>query len=148
MKFMDFIEKNTSEILAAFVLASTLFFFAPISVYISNARSLDFKLGDIWYFYLIITLVVFLVVTAATLLIKPVIPFVAVILMAVSVGFIIQGNFLITNVGVLDGHTILWDTFRTKSWLELVLWGLIIGLSFVFHRFFFIRIYLAFFDTW
>jgi len=137
MKFMDFIKKNTREILAAFVLASTLFFVAPISVYISNARSLDFKLGDIWYFYLIITLVVFLVVTAATLLIKPVIPFAAVILMAVSVGFIIQGNFLITNIGVLDGHTILWDTFRTKSWLELVLWGLIIGLSLVFHRFFY-----------
>lgn len=134
MKILTFLRKNKHEILAAFVLSITLFFFAPVSVYISNANSLGFNLWDIWYSYLLISFIAFIVFSAITLLLKRFFPNVTLFITALSICCIIQGNFLITNLGVLDGHEIQWDNYTRKTLLEILIWVAIIGLFFILRK--------------
>jgi len=134
-KYLHYLKGNSKEISACLVLALTLFFFAPLSVYTKNAKSLNFNLRDIWYFYLVITLIVFSLLIIVVLCVKRVFPLIAVIIVAFNVGFIIQGNYLSYNLGALDGHEILWKSFRSQSWAELIFWVFLIGISFIFRHF-------------
>jgi hypothetical protein len=132
--FRKFLENNIQEILVALLLSATLFFFAPVSVYIENAKFLQFNLADIWYFYFLVTLIVFLILFAVILLLKHVFSYIALLFTALSVGFILQGHFLISDLGVLDGHEIAWDSFGFKPFFELIIWIIIIAGFLLFRR--------------
>ncbi len=129
-----FFSENKDELLSALILAFTLFFFAPLSVYLKNVQTVDFTFGDIWYLYLVITLIVFIALLALSLIIKRVFPCFAIFYLAASFGFILQGNYLNYNLGALDGHNILWESFRVQSWLELLLWTAIFVIFIVFRK--------------
>jgi hypothetical protein len=135
IKIRTFLKNNTKEILAALILALTLFFFAPISVYINNAKSLNFALNDIWYLYFIASVAVFLVFFIVLQIVKPIFPYISTIFILFSVGFIVQGYFLNYDIGPLDGHDIQWDSFRNKYWFDLFLWVTLIGVFFFTRRF-------------
>ncbi|HSF82537.1 MAG TPA: sulfatase-like hydrolase/transferase [Anaerolineales bacterium] len=138
--FINSIKKYIQEFLAAFLLAATLFFFAPISVYIENAKVLHFNLEDIWYFYFFVTLLVFSILLLVILLVKRIFPQIILLFTALGFGFLLQGNFLISDLGMLDGREILWNSFGYKPYLELIIWTTIIAVFFIFRRYFYQQI--------
>ena len=132
LKVISYIKNNSKEILAAFVLSFTLFFFAPLSTFIKNAHSVNFNLWDIFSIFLGISLLAFITISLISLLLKPINTILPLLLTAISIGLLIQGNFLNYNLGVLDGHDIDWTAFKIQSWLELLMW---VGLFIVFIAF-------------
>lgn len=148
MELKKILYKNRKELLSPLNLVLTLFFFGPISVMINNSEKLDYTLGDIWYLFIITSLIFFfsllLVISFINkfikLIVKDSFQFVAVFFCALSICFIFQGNWMKYNLGLLDGHEIIWDTFNNQLYFELFVWFLIIGLFLYFRRFIYIHL--------
>lgn len=134
-----FLKKIKKELFASLTLAFTLFFFAPASIFILNARTIQISFGDIWYLYLIFALLVSIVLTIVTQISKPIAHIIPVFYIALSLGFFIQGNFLDFNLGTLDGHEILWESYMLQSWFELLIWIVVISLAFILKRYIYMK---------
>jgi hypothetical protein len=97
-------------------------------------------LENVGYIYIFLTVVLFSALLIVSFFIKHIFPYIATLYTALSIGFIIQGNFVNYNLGALDGHTISWSTFTQQKWLELTLWVILISAFLVFRRFLYHRL--------
>jgi hypothetical protein len=61
-----FSKENIKEWFASLALAFTLFFFAPVSIYVLNARTIQISIWDIWYLYLGAAILASLILFLAT----------------------------------------------------------------------------------
>ncbi len=112
---------------SAFLLASNLFLFGPLNVYVGNIE--EFEAG----FLEIITLYIFPYFLIVILLMLPAFLFkksgwkrYASFLFGLGILLWIQGNFLMRDYGVLDAHGIDWKSFDRFVWLDVLLWVVVI----------------------
>ncbi len=110
-------------VVAAFTFSATLLFFAPAQVYFTNAREFPYLFRWISPVLVVATLTGTLLVTTVALAggrqFRTVI-------VGILVGggwlFWAQGNILVWNFGLLDGHTIDWTTFTGRRVTEYLVW--------------------------
>jgi len=121
-------------LLAALLLAITVFTYSPLNVYLKNIKVMDITLSQNWYLLVSITVVAFVLFYLFSLLIKLVFPRIAVLYIALSVCLILEGNFLNYDLGELNGQDIDWKMYQSKIWLDTILWCAIIIASLLFSR--------------
>ena len=117
----------------ALLLAMTFGVCGPIQLYLTNMSELWFSIGDIWWLCLLCGVIVFVVCSAIGLLLPArVSHYYGAVLFGLSLGLYIQGNFVPTDYGVLDGSEIDWDNYRVTAVINTALWIICIGAPVVF----------------
>lgn len=111
-------------VVAAFAFAATTLFFAPAQVYFTNAREFPYLFRWISPVLVVATLAGTLVATILALAVRP--QFRTVMVgMLVGGGWLFwaQGNVLVWDYGLLDGHTIDWAAFTGPRVTEYLVWS-------------------------
>lgn len=109
--------------IAAILFSLTFLICGPIQLYLSNITELWFSPNDLIGVCLLtgaIGSVVLFVV--GTILIKPIRKIYVCILIGVSIGLYIQGNFVQTDYGVLNGNEIAWEQYTSTAIWNTLLW--------------------------
>lgn len=95
----------------------------PIQLYLMNMSELWFSIGDIGGLCLLCSMLLFAILSIIGLLLpERIVDYYVAILFGISVGLYIQGNFIATDYGVLDGREINWDDYRLTSIWNTLLW--------------------------
>lgn len=130
--------KKQSLLLALFG-CFTLFGFAPLEIYFSIYQ-------DVWFgFEHIIGLVLLMFLASFFCLFLSLVAFgklsdkwsgrIATLIFSMIMAAYIQGNFLPSNFGSMDGQTVDWSAYSWENVLSIIMWMLIIGTSFmVLHK--------------
>lgn len=106
----------------ALFLGFTFFVFGPLQMYITNAGEFFFELSDIWWICIAIFAAFFALVTVLGLLLKgKARELYCCLLWGVALGLYIQGNFITTNYGTLDG-AIDWGVYEGVGAWNTLLW--------------------------
>jgi len=126
---------SVHHLLPGLSLVFTLFVFAPLDQYFSNADEFWFSPGNILPWLVLAGLAVFAVITllAVFLPTKASIAFRAAVY-ACSFMAYIQGNLLVINYGTLNGQEINWSAYMRQYILHGLLWIAVIAL-FIFLMF-------------
>lgn len=119
---------------AASFLAFTFCVFGPLQMYITNADEFFFSIGDIWWICAIAFLTLTALTTAAGLLLKGGLrETYGCLLWGIALGLYIQGNFIITDYGAMDGRTD-WSAYEGVSLWNTALWLLCIITPIVLYK--------------
>lgn len=109
----------------------TVFLFAPLELYFTNIDSFVFNIYDFLPYSLVMFTISSVVMTGVYLVLYRFLHRVAVFLFAIGTAiafaFYIQGNFLLTNYGQLDGQPIDWSKYRIPGVISVCLWILFLG---------------------
>jgi prepilin signal peptidase PulO-like enzyme (type II secretory pathway) len=126
---------SVHHLLPGLSLAFTLFLFAPVDQYLSNADEFWFSLGDILPWLALYGLAAFVLITllSAFLPAKASVAFRAAVY-ACSFMAYIQGNLLVINYGTLNGQEINWSAYTGQYILHGILWIAVVAL-FIFLMF-------------
>ena len=110
----------------------TLFVFAPIILFLGNQADLHFGIQDFFPYILAfgIGLALFLLIIGRILPGKGLAVFAAVVF-AVGLALYLQGNYLNTTYGDLDGRGIDWSGFGSYPYINTGIWVLLIAVSIV-----------------
>lgn len=117
------LRERWSALIPAAFLSFTFCIFGPIEIYITNISELWFSIGDIFWMSIlagiascgIFTLIGFLLPNASR-------KWYCCALIGFGVALYIQGNFIQTNYGVLDGREIQWDAYGSVAIWNTALW--------------------------
>lgn len=117
------LRERWSALIPAVFLSFTFCIFGPIEIYITNISELWFSIGDIFWISIlagiascgIFTLIGFLLPNASR-------KWYFCALIGFGVALYIQGNFIQTNYGVLDGREIQWDAYGSVAVWNTALW--------------------------
>ena len=121
-------------ILPALLLAITFGVCGPLQLYLTNVSELWFSLGDIWWLCLLCGAALFLLCAVIGILLpQKVSSIYGSILFGVALGLYIQGNFVSTDYGVLDGREINWGDYKFTAVVNTLLWIFCIAIPVVFH---------------
>ena len=116
---------------AAFLLSSTLFFFGPATLYYSNFFEFSYSFSDIWPYLIILTLISIISLTFLLLqLNKKTHDKIICIVFALGLLFYIQGNIIVWDYGLLDGHEIIWNNYLIYGIIDSIIWIAILAISF------------------
>lgn len=117
---------------AAFLLSFTLCFFGPATLYYTNIFEYLYTFSDICPYLIGATIFFGLLLTVVSLLFKGKNHQRTVsIFFALGVLFYIQGNILVWNYGLLDGHEIIWNNFLVNGLIDALIWSGIIVFSII-----------------
>jgi hypothetical protein len=122
-------EKIKVSIAASFLLSLTLFFFGPANLYYTNIREMPFLFSNIWYYILAGSLVVGLSLFILLRWLKgPYHTKVSTLVFALGFLFWIQGNVLVWDYGLLDGHEIIFENYFWNGVIDSLAWiGILIA---------------------
>lgn len=124
--------------LTAFCLSFTLFIFGPLEI-------LSGIWADVWFDVMhIIGLAFLLFVTcfmiilfgglACSMVFPKLLPWYEVVVFAISLAFYVQGNFLKSDFGTLDGNSVDWSAYRVDGMISMTVWVGIIVLMLAFAK--------------
>lgn len=107
----------------AIFLSLTFFVFGPIEIYITNITELWFSVDAV----LLPSILAGVICCGMLLLVGFLIPvsgrkWYSCVLIGLGIGLYIQGNFIQTSYGVLDGREIQWENYRSVTIWNTVLW--------------------------
>lgn len=140
MKVINWINKeiksNSFLIFSSLFVTFTLFLFAPITLYLSNADEFWFNLYHISGIVVATTVIGFIVITSLGILIKSLlgdkVSFIyETLIFSIGICIYVHSNFLNLRVGDFDGAQIDWGRFRTDMIKNLAIWIIIIAICFV-----------------
>lgn len=95
----------------------------PIQLYLMNMSELWFSIGDIGWICLLCGAMLFAILSGIGLLLPDgIVDYYIAVLFGISIGLYIQGNFVPTDYGVLDGREIHWDDYWLTSIWNTLLW--------------------------
>lgn len=107
----------------------------PIQLYLMNMSELWFSIGDIGWICLLCGAMLFAILSGIGLLLPDgIVDYYIAVLFGISIGLYIQGNFIPTDYGVLDGREIHWDDYWLTGILNTVLWAFCIGVPVVLQK--------------
>jgi len=117
------------DILLGIAVAIVLCFFAPLDFYYSNKSDVWYDVYNILPAVLGVTGITFLVISFL-LLVARLIPKVGgtvngvlrFVIIFMLVALYIQGNYITTPYGALNGTPIVWDDYKVYDWLSVVFW--------------------------
>lgn len=126
-------QKIASYIALCFFSAFNICFFIPMDISIANARDIAFPLKTLAIYMGILTLCVFAVLFLICMLTKGKANTIfRSIVFGISMGLYVQGNFLATNLGQLDGSQ--FEVSAWKSVLDAAVWIVISAAPFFIMR--------------
>lgn len=120
-------ENRIILILVSLFFSFTFCMYAPLELYLTNINEFWFGLSHFWYVVVLVGIFVFILLT----LVGTILPLWAQNLyIAVIFGFsllmYIQSNFLNIDVGVLNGGSVDWASYRIKFLINFSIWVLFI----------------------
>lgn len=120
----------------ALALSFTLFFFGPLDLSCQNRSYISYSPLAILPHTAAVTAVVFAVLLlAASIPGGSVHAFLVSIYTGISAAFYIQGAFLNTDLGTMDGHTVNWPSFSTMMLVNFAVWFVILLIPHLVHYF-------------
>ena len=113
---------------ASAALALTLFLFAPLQMYIGNLSEWWFSITDVLFPSLAVCVTAGVLLFLFGLMLKEkVLPYSICLLIGVCAALFVQGNFVGTDYGVLNGQAIEWEKYaQTARWNTLLWVGIIL----------------------
>lgn len=116
-------EKIQNVSASAALMAITFGVCGPLQLFITNKSEFWFSIGDILGICFFCGAVIFAVVTGIGVLLPQKIQnFYSSVVLGIALALYIQGNYVATDYGVLDGREINWDNYRTTAVLNTLLW--------------------------
>jgi len=116
-------ERVQTNLGVAFLISLTLFAFGSLNLYFTNISEFSFLFSQIWYFFL--ALVLFLLAGIFLLLQKCNHRYekkVTALFFAIGLLLWIQGNIMVWNYGLLDGHVIFWGDYFWYGIMDALVW--------------------------
>ena len=130
--------KNSYNVIGALIsafFAITFSFFGPLGLYLSNVSEFWFSIGDIWFLPVIGGIITFLICFGISALFKGKAREVFhSFLFGVTLGLYIQGNWISTDYGVLDGKNIDWSKYSSVAIINSIIWVLCISLPIILRK--------------
>jgi len=121
-----------SLLFSALLVAVTFFVFAPIEIYVSNMTELWFPIKDVLFPSVLTGIIAFALLSLIGVLLRGRWKeWYCCLLIGVGIALYIQGNFVHTDYGVLDGREIPWETYGAVAVWDTILWIICIALPFV-----------------
>ena len=115
----------------------TFFVFGPIQLYLGNITELWFSMGDMIGGCLLGGAAAAVVIFLLGLILKgKALSYYICLIFGLSLALYIQGNFVTTNYGVLNGQAIDWDSYAFTAIWNTILWIVCILLPFVLRSLF------------
>ncbi|MBR6505275.1 sulfatase-like hydrolase/transferase [Candidatus Saccharibacteria bacterium] len=137
-KVITKLKESLGGILIALLLSLMLAFYEPINMYVGNMEEFWFDFQSFLPIIFLQFLIVFFVITAFFIIVNlinrkayKIVLLVAFVCMLVTY---IQGNFLVYNLPGLDGNPINWDEYMVDKVISILLWVVIIVVSFILLR--------------
>lgn len=119
-----------SGILISFMISFFVFLFCPLEFYWSNKSEFFFSVYDFIYILIFAFLVSFVTMTAIYYVLGRVNDSVAEAILCIGfflcIGMYIQGNYIPSHIGPLDGSKIDWSKYSTDRFLSVVLWVVLV----------------------
>lgn len=139
MKIRNMKDKRDTLVIAGIAcsLSATFFIFGPIQLYISNITELWFSIWDM----LFVCLGTGILAAVIIFLCGTIIPssrlrsIYCCILLGLCIALYIQGNYVLTDYGVLDGREIAWEQYRFTAIWDTALWLVCLTIPFAIMRF-------------
>ena len=132
MAIIKFFKERLILLLSVLFPVYMLFLHAPFEMYLTNRLDFWFGLSDFWHLIVITFLIAFLVLfLIGAFLPKLLRNIYSVIGIACGLGIYIQGNFLNTDLGSLNGSEIVWADYKTKFIINAAIWLVIIAAALV-----------------
>jgi hypothetical protein len=128
----DFKKKLFSSFLASFLLSSTLFFFVPLQIYLTNTLEFDFHFPSLLIFLISLTLAASVLLTfLLTLIPEYFLLKQRAQAFIFTLGFLVwlQGNILVWRYGPLDGREIFWKGKMVFGLIDGAIWLTLLILS-------------------
>ena len=128
-------EKLKVSLAASFLLSLTLFFFGPANLYYTNIRETPFLISNIWHYILAIVLVVGFLLSLLLWWLKGSTHTTAsTLVFALALLFWIQGNILVWDYGLLDGHEIIFENYFWNGVIDSLVWIGILIAAFMYSK--------------
>ncbi len=114
---------------------STLFFFGPLYLYLTNTGEFEYGLSDILPAQALLTTFLFIIMV----LLFSLLPrrfFRLLLVLAATCGFLfwLQGQVIVWKYGALDGQNIVWSGHIFKGVIDSAIWIAVFALAAVFRR--------------
>lgn len=123
------------NVLPALMLSFTFCVFGPTQLYITNKREFWFSFADVWWPCILVGLSVLAICAGIGCLFSGKWQeWYNCLVLGIALAFYIQGNYIATDYGVLDGNAIDWSQYKEKMALNVVLWSVCIVLPFVLRK--------------
>ena len=134
MAVLNFFKERLTLFLAVLFPVYMFFLHAPFEMYLTNTENFWFKLSDFgWSIVYTFGLIFGVLLLIGFFLPKKLRDIYSVIGFAGGLCVYIQGNFINTDLGRLTGNEIIWDDYKTKFIINLIIWGTIIVLALVLY---------------
>lgn len=122
--------------LTSFAFVFTYFIFAPIDLTVQNLRFLHFGLNVVVNQFVLLGVVLFFALTLILLLFKgKLFDLFICFIFSFTLCSYIQGNFLNTDLGTLDGSNIIWNHYTADALVNLAVWLILFILPFALRYF-------------
>lgn len=127
--------KLRASLAASFLLSLTLLFFGPANLYYTNIKEMPFLFSNIMYYIIIVILATGCALSLILWRLKESYHIKAsVLVFALGLLFWIQGNVLVWNYGLLDGHEIVWQMYSLNSFIDSMVWISFLVAAFLLSR--------------
>ena len=127
-------ENLVSFIVICFIISSLLF--GTIQLYSANSAELYFSLGDVLKPILLLCLAFIAVAYLISLLFKgETKKIIQLLVFGIGVALFVQGNFVTTNYGTLNGEEIIWSEYKFTAIWNTLLWIVLIILPIIIYIF-------------
>lgn len=108
----------------ALLLAVTFGICGPLQMYLTNMQELWFSIGDIWWMCLLCGIVIFAVCIGIGLILpRKIVRYYSAVIFGIALGMYIQGNFVPTDYGILDGREIDWAAYQGTAVINTLIWA-------------------------
>ena len=130
MALINFFKERLSLLLAVLFPVYMFFLHAPFEMYLTNRLDFWFGLSDFWWMILIAFTAAFVILfLAGAFLPKLIRNIYSVIGIACGLCLYLQGNFLNTDLGSLNGSEIIWSDYSVKFIINAIIWLAIISVA-------------------
>ncbi len=131
-----YLKETWSAYVLSFVFCYMLFFYEPLTMYLSNVSDFWFGINTMFNMTSLLFLLVLLIMIIGLNVVyflnrkkdKKIFKIITIILFVVFFCSYIQGNYLVSNLPLLDGSIIIWSDYKVDWIISIVLWIFVIGL--------------------
>lgn len=121
----------SSYIIVVLFFSFTLFIFAPYEIYFTNIDNFKFSVYDIISFTVLFFVSsfigLFFIYQILFMFLKKISQFLLIVLFGTTFAFYIQGNYLRTDYGVLNGEQVDWSLYTKDGVVSVLFWIFILG---------------------
>ena len=123
-------ERLQTNLCIALLISLTLFVFGFANLYFTNVTELSFLFSKIWYYFFLLALLLMIgIFFFLQRLNNKYSEKITAVFFALGLLFWIQGNIIVWNYGLLDGHIIPWEDYFWSGVIDAIVWISILVIS-------------------